>query len=52
MAAAGRTWTQARKEQFDGKLQAAKEELGNTMNQQGKQKPSGAPRGAPSVTEV
>ena len=34
------------------KEKAAKEELGNRTNQQGKQKPSGAPRGAPSVTEV
>ena len=34
------------------KEKAAKEELGNTMNQQGKQKPSGAPRGAPTVTEI
>ena len=34
------------------KEKVAKEVPGKTTNQQGKQKPSGAPRGAPSVTEI
>ena len=50
------TWKEASKAKLS-KLEAEKKKAanggrGDTTNQQGKQKPSGAPRGAPSVTEV
>ena len=50
------TWKEASKAKLS-KLEAEKKKAanggrGDTTNQQGKQKPSGAPRGAPSVTEI